>query len=67
MKQDDVKKLQRLEVELAELIIATAPRGKAEWDAFDKMVASHKQLRGIDTDSLLQMELPLPARERVNA
>ena len=59
MKQADVKLIQSLELDLGELIVRCVPHSKAEWDAFEKMVAAHKNLMKIDTDSLLQMELPL--------
>lgn len=67
MKTDDVKKLQRLEVEIAELIIDTHPQGKAEWDAFNKMVDAHKNLMKIDTDSLLQLPLPLEPKKKAKS
>ena len=59
-----IKKLQALEVELGELIVATTPNSKAEWDAFEKMVAGHKCLTKIDSDALRQMELPLEEKPK---
>jgi len=54
-----VKQLQALTSDLAELIVKMRPITKAEWDVFDGAVEAHKKLRKLDTDALLQLELPL--------
>jgi len=58
-----VKEIQRTTVDIGELIHSLNPITLAEWKAFEKLVDAHKALRNIDTDSLLQMELPLPKPE----
>lgn len=52
-----VKEIQRTTVDVGELIHSLCPVTIAEWKAFEKLVDAHKALRGIDTDSLLQIEL----------
>jgi len=57
--QDAVKKIQTQTIDLAELIVSINPVTVKEWDAFEKLVAAHKSMTRIDTDSLRQLELPL--------
>ena len=64
---DKVKQIQTQTEDLAELILSINPVTDREWDAFEKLVAARKSLAKIDTDSLRQLELPLPKREKVNA
>lgn len=65
--QDKVKQIEAQTEDLAELILSVHPVTVKEWDAFEKLVAAHKSMTKIDTDSLRQLELPLETREKVNA
>jgi len=65
--QGGVKQIQTATIELGELIHAINPVTIPEWDAFEKLVAAHKSMAKIDTDSLRQLELPLRQKEKVNA
>ena len=56
--QKAVKQIQTQTIELGELIHSVKPVTTQEWDAFEKLVAAHKSLTKIDTDSLRQLELP---------
>ena len=57
---DAVKQIETATVDIGELIHKINPVTNAEWKAFEKLVDAHKALRSIDTDSLRQLELPLP-------
>ena len=52
--EQQVKDLQNITSDLAELVLKTNPAGLAEWDAFFRMVLALQQLRQIDIDTLLQ-------------
>lgn len=65
--QDKVKQIQTQTIELGELIHSVKPITPQEWDTFEKLVAAHKSLTKIDTDSLRQLELPLRSEVEVNA
>jgi hypothetical protein len=54
----EVKKLETITSNLEELINSCHPIRPKEWDAFEKMVAAHKNLAKIDTDALRQIGLP---------
>jgi len=60
---EKVKQIQSQTVDLGELILSVNPVTDKEWDCFEKLVAAHKNLMKIDTDSLLQLELPLGAEQ----
>jgi len=60
--QKHVKAIQRQTEDLGELILAINPVYEKEWDAFDKLVSAHKNLRKIDMDALRQLELPLTTK-----
>ena len=64
---EKVKAIQTLTVELGEIIHSINPVSTKEWGVFERLVQAHQSLRRADTDSLLQLELPLKERERVNA
>jgi len=59
-----VKELERITVDLGDLIRQMNPGTIKEWDAFDGAVAAHKNLRKLDTDSLRQLELPLTPKTK---
>ena len=54
-----VKDIQSLTVDLGELIHSLNPVTDKEWAVFERLVQAHQALRRADTDSLLQLELPL--------
>lgn len=56
--QQAVKQIQKQTEDLAELIVSINPVTVKEWDAFEKLVAAHKDLTKIDTDALRQLGLP---------
>lgn len=56
--QDKVKQIQTQTIDLGELITSINPVTPQDWDAFEKLVAAHKSMTKIDTDSLRQLELP---------
>ena len=60
---DQVKLIQTQRIELEELILSIKPLSEKEWDAFEKLVAAHKTLTKIDTDSLRQLEFTYPLKE----
>ena len=55
-----VKQLERITGDLGDLVQQMHPGTIKEWDVFDGAVTAHKHLRKLDTDSLRQLELPLP-------
>jgi hypothetical protein len=55
---DQIRQIQKIEVDIGEMIRQINPTLKREWQAFEKLVAAHKALRDIDTDALLQIGLP---------
>ena len=59
MKIVDRDQLLSLTEDLADLIKNFHPGRDGEWDAFEKSVAAHRQLRKIDFDALTQLNLPL--------
>lgn len=64
--QESVKELERITADLGDLIQQMHPTLITEWDVFDGAVTAHKHLRKLDTDSLRQLELPLPVKEPAN-
>jgi len=56
---EKVKGIQELTVDLGELIHSINPVTEKEWAVFERLVQAHQSLRRADTDSLLQLELPL--------
>ena len=61
---DKVKQIQSAKVDLGELILSINPVTDKEWDAFEKLVSAHKNLMKIDSDSLLQLPLPLETSKK---
>ena len=56
---EKVKDIQELTVNLGEIIHSINPVTEKEWGVFERLVQAHQALRRADTDSLLQLELPL--------
>jgi len=60
---EKVKQIQAQTIDLGELILSINPVTEKEWDAFEKLVSAHKNLMKIDSDSLLQLPLPLAEKK----
>ena len=57
MNPEQVDKLNELTNELGKLVTDVKPTNDGEWEALEKMTASHKQLRSIDRSPLGQQKL----------
>ena len=54
-----IETLNQIQTSLGELITGLLPDNDGEWEALEKMTASHKQLRAIDRTPLSQQKLNL--------
>lgn len=60
---EKVKTIQTLTIDLGEIIHSINPVTEKEWTVYEALVDAHRKLRRADTDSLLQLELPLKVEE----
>ncbi len=56
MKDEIVKELEDITVQLAKLLVTIEPGTPAEWEAMERIQAAHKQLRSIGITELVERE-----------
>ena len=61
MEQNLVTELKNIKRSMAHLVVLIEPENEDEWNAYEKIVAAHKQLRSIEFSKLGQLPLPLPS------
>ena len=54
MQAEIVKEIQDLTTQLGNLVVGLEPKIGADWDAMEKLLAAHKQLRNIDIEGLIE-------------
>jgi hypothetical protein len=55
-----VTELKSIKRSIAHLVVLIEPESEDEWNAYEKIIAAHKQLRGIEFSKLGQIPLPTP-------